>query len=431
VLDRAARLAGAAGGPAGSNLLLALNYAPFIGDDQLAEAHRRWGAAAVAAVRPPTVRSLAVRSLAATPPDRPRSGGRLRLGYVSPDFKRHPVGYFLAGVLENHDRARIEAIGYSDTAAPDDLTARLRAAAAGWRETRSLSDEALAGLVAADGIDILVDLAGHTAGNRLGVFARKPAPCQVSWLGYFHTTGLPTIDAVLTDADSVPQECRHWFSERVVPLPEGRFCYAPPADAPPVAPSPLATGGRPMFGSFNNLAKLTPAVIGLWAALLRRLPEASLTLKWHTLADPGERQALSAAFAARGVAAGRLVLSGPSRHAAMLDEYAGIDVALDPFPFNGCLTTLEALWMGVPVVTLAGRRPVARQSLAILRRIGQDDLVAASPDEVLDIASRLVADPAALAARRAALRGRVAGRLCDAPAFTRALEAALEALLAP
>lgn len=414
-LARALTLTGTLAGRAGtadSNLLLALNYDPSIGDDELAEAHRRWGTAAVAG-QP-------------RPPAQPRTtGGRLRLGYVSPDFKRHPVGYLSVGALEHHDRDRFEVHAFSDTTAPDDLTARLRAAVAVWHDSAGWSDSALEDAVRRHGIDILIDLAGHTAGNRLAVFAAKPAPVQVNWLGYFHTTGLPTIDAVLTDAASVPAECRGWFTERVVPLSAGRFCYTPPQLSPPVAPPPLLDHGRPTFGSFNNLSKLSPAVLDLWSALLTRVAEARLVLKWHTLAEDAERRSLTAAFAARGIDAARLDLRGPAQHDAMLREYADIDVALDPFPFCGCLTTLEALWMGVPVVTLEGRRPVARQSLAILRQIGHGDLVAATAAEYLEIAAGLVADPAALAARRTALRGCMAERMCDGAAFTAAFEAAL------
>ncbi|WP_431862075.1 tetratricopeptide repeat protein, partial [Azospirillum sp.] len=400
-------LAGRAGG-ATSNLLLALNYDPAVGDDDLAAAHRAWGAA-VARPRPPA----RVRH------------ERLRLGYVSPDLKRHPVGYLAAAALERRDRSRFEVHVFSDVRAPDDLTARLRAAADVWHDSAGWSDADLETAVRRAGIDILIDLAGHTANNRLMVFAAKPAPVQVSWLGYFHTTGLPTIDALFTDAASVPPEHRGWFSERVVPLASGRFCYTPPQPSPPVAPPPLLARGAPTFGSFNNLSKLTPAVVALWAALLKRVPAARLVLKWHTLGDGEERTALRVAFAAHGVAPSRLDLRGASQHDAMLAEYADIDVALDPFPFCGCLTTLEALWMGVPVVTLEGRRPVARQSLAILRQIGHPDLVAAAPEAYLDIAARLIADPAALTARRAALRADMAAEICDAARFTAAFEAAL------
>ncbi|WP_109122687.1 O-linked N-acetylglucosamine transferase, partial [Azospirillum sp. TSO22-1] len=408
-LARAQTLAGLARA-ATSNLLLALNYDPAVDDDDLAAAHRAWGAA-VARPRPPA----RVRH------------ERLRLGYISPDLKRHPVGYLAAAALEHRDRGRFDVHVFSDVRTPDDLTARLRAAIddGAWHDSAGWSDADLEAAVRRAGIDILVDLAGHTADNRLAVFAAKPAPVQVSWLGYFHTTGLPTIDALFTDDASVPPEQRGWFTERVVPLASGRFCYTPPQPGQPVAPPPLPRRGFPTFGSFNNLSKLTPAVVALWAELLKRAPTARLVLKWHTLGDDEERAALRAAFAAHGIDPGRLDLRGASPHDAMLAEYADIDVALDPFPFCGCLTTLEALWMGVPVVTLEGRRPVARQSLAILRQIGHPDLVAATPEAYLDVAARLVADPAALAARRAALRADMAAGICDAARFTAAFEAAL------
>lgn len=404
-------------GVVGSNDLLALNYHPGVGDDELAEAHRRWGMAALAAAR-----------RRSPPPCTPRGQRRLRLGYVSPDFKRHPVGYLIAGLLENHDHARFAVHCYSDVTRPDDMTHRLKACADVWHDTAALSDGALGDLIEHEGIDILIDLAGHTAGNRLAVFAERPAPVQVSWLGYFHTTGLPTIAAVLTDAASVPPAMRRWFVEQVVPLRQGRFCYTPPRPCPPVAPPPLLTAGRPMFGSFNNVSKLSPGVLDLWGELLRRIPAAGLTLKWHTLAEEDARRAIRAAFDERGIDPARLRLLGPSDHWTMLEEYAGMDVALDPFPFNGCLTTLEALWMGVPVVTPEGARPVARQSLAILRRIGAEDLVAGSEEEYLRIAEQLITDPDGLARRRSAMRALMEARICDGAAFAKEFEAALLAL---
>lgn len=288
-----------------------------------------------------------------------------------------------------------------------------------------MSDADLAAQIRADGIDILVDLSGHTAGNRLTVFGRKPAPVQAAWLGYFNTTGVGAIDYVLMDAATVPEGGERWFTEEVVRLPEGRFCYAPPDYAPPVAPLPARARGHVTFGSFNNMAKVTPAVIELWAAVLQAVPGARLILKWKSLADAAECDRLRQAFAAHAIAPERLELRGPTPHREMLTEYGDVDIALDPFPFCGGLTSCEALWMGVPIVTLPGSRPVSRQTLGFLNQLDASELAAPSAARYVAIAAELAGDLDRLATLRADLRARMAGSsLCDGARFTRGLEAA-------
>ena len=395
------------------NLLFLLNYAPGRAPQEVYAAHREFARRHYPAAQVRPLENL---------PDPER---RLRVGYVSGDFGRHPVGYFMQPVLTAHDPDAVEAWCYSGRLIDDDLTVRLRAHARSWRSTIGVSDDALAAQIAADGIDILVDLSGHTGGNRLTVFGRKPAPVQVAWLGYFNTTGVSAIDYVLMDAATVPEGAERWFSETVVRLPEGRFCYAPPDYAPAVASLPARSTGRVTFGSFNNMSKVTPTVIALWAAVLRAVPDSRLMLKWKSLADAAECARLREAFGAHGIAPERLELRGRTPHVAMLAEYGEVDIGLDPFPFCGGLTSCEALWMGVPIVTLPGSRAVSRQTLAFLTQLDLAELAAPTPERYVALAAELAGDLDRLTDLRAGLRPRMAASsLCDGARFTRGLEAA-------
>jgi protein O-GlcNAc transferase len=395
-----------------SGRLFCLNYDPALTAPAVGEAHRRWGER-----WPPP---------AAAPFPNPRDPERrLRIGYVSGDLHAHPVGYFLKRVLEAHDRSAVETVCYSNGVRSDATSQTLRAAAGHWREIAALPDAAAEALVRADGVDILVDLSGHCASNRLPLFARRPAPLQASWLGYVATTGLPAMDYVLSDPVTAPPGADGLFTEAVLRLPHGRFCYAPPDDAPPVAAAPSSRGAPFTFGSFNDLLKVGPEVVGLWSRVLLATPGSRLMLKWASLSDEGVRARLAEAFAAEGLAPARLVFSAYSPHRDMLAQYGDVDVALDPFPFSGGLTTCEALWMGVPVVTLPQERPASRQSLAFLTALGLDDLAAASPDGYMAVVSALASDPARLAALRRSLRPRMASSpICDGARFTPTLEAA-------
>lgn len=398
-----------------SNLLMALNYDPGVGESELHAEHRRFGDS-LAKHLP----AASVPYANAAIPLRP-----LRVGYVSADFGRHPTGYFLQPVLEAHDRQSVVPYCYSGRITEDDLTKRLRDHAATWRSVVGMDDSAMAELIRNDGIDVLVDLSGHTAGNRLPVFHLAPAPVQVSWLGYFNTTGVAAIRAILMDEATVPSGCERWFTEEVIRLPGGRFCYTPPEYAPEVANSPLCRLGHPTFGSFNNLAKLTAPTVRLWSALLQQVGDARLVLKWKSLADAGIRRGVLDAFAAEGIDVRRIELRPASPHTTMLAEYGDIDIALDPIPFGGGLTSYEAMWMGVPVVTLPGVRPVSRQTAALLHALGLDALACDSSERFLYTAADLAADATRLAELRSTLRGRMASSpVCDGPAFTRNLEAA-------
>ena len=355
---------------------------------------------------------------------------RLRIGYVSPDFHMHSVAFFLTRVFAAHDPAAVEIFAYSDVAKPDAVTAKLRAAVAQWRDARALSDAALADAIRQDGIDILVDLAGHTAGNRLAAFARKPAPVQVSWLGYPDTTGLAAMDARLTDAIADPEGAEAFAVEKLVRLPRGFLCYAPGEDAPDVAPLPAGPDKPITFGSFNNLPKLSDETLDLWARILLAVPDSRLLLKARGLDDPGVRQGVVARFAVAGIDPARLRFAGRVRgYGEHMGLYGEMDIALDSLPYNGTTTTCEALWMGVPTVTLAGDRHCARVGASLMTRVGLADLVAETADEYVAIAVKLAADRARLAELRAGMRDRMrASPLMDGPGFTRTLEEAYRAL---
>ena len=392
-----------------SNLLQCLQFDEAIDDLALSRRHRAWGRrhAPLAPVQPfPNRRD----------PDR-----RLSIGYVSADLGRHPVGYFLLPALEAHDRSQVKVVCYATRDRGDDLTASLRAASDLWVDASRLGDADLVRRVRNDEIDILVDLSGHTAHNRLLVFGARPAPVQATWLGYFDTCGLDQIGYLLTDSWEVPPEQRGRFIEEVVALPAGRFAYRPPSYAP--APLSRNPGSRVTFGSFNNLAKLSDATIDVWSQILAATPDSRLLLKWSSLADSGIAASMQRRFASRGIGARRLILRGASPHAAMLAEYGEVDIALDPFPFSGCLTTVEALWMGVPVVTLVGRRPVSRQSAAILWRLGLADFVADDISAYIRTALALADDTERRRRLRQSLRARMEGStLLDGRALAASLE---------
>jgi predicted O-linked N-acetylglucosamine transferase (SPINDLY family) len=404
-----------------SNLLYSLNFSPEVAPEEAAAEHRLWARMHEAPLR---ARRLPARREDAAP-------RRLRIGYVSPDFVNHSVAYFLAPVLAAQDRAGFEVVCYSDASSPDAVTRRLRALSDRWREIAGWSDARVAKAIRGDGIDILVDLAGHTARNRLLVFAERPAPVQVTWLGYPNTTGLESMDYRITESVcDPPGQTEAWHTERLVRLPGPFSCYEPCLVSPPVGPLPATAAGRVTFGSFNNLAKVNPRVLDLWARLLAELPDARLMLVSRGLADPETAELVRGEFASRGVAPGRVDLDGTALpEVPHLARYDRVDVALDTFPYNGATTTCEALWMGVPVVTLAGRTHASRVGASLLTHLGAEDWVARSPLEYAAICRRLAGDPGRLAELRRGLRDRMSGSpLCDAQSFTKSLESAFRAM---
>jgi predicted O-linked N-acetylglucosamine transferase (SPINDLY family) len=402
-----------------SNLLLGLNYQANLSPLAVYAEHVKWGQ-----------QQGALRDTLPACPRRSAQDRRLRIGYVSPDFRTHSVAYFFLPILRAHDRARFEIFCYSDAARPDVVTEECKKLADQWREIRGLDDTAVAASICRDQIDILVDLCGHMQGNRLTLFARRAAPLQISYLGYPNTTGLDTMDWRLTDSWADPPGSEAFHSEKLLRLRHGFLCYAPPAHAPQPGPLPVEAMGHITFGSFNNLTKITPETLALWAEILLRAPGSRLLLKNKSLRDASVRARYTGLLEASGITADRLELTGwLPQGADHLSLYQRIDIALDTHPYNGTTTTCEALWMGVPVISLAGETHASRVGRSILTQLGMTDLIARNAAEYSAIALRLCADKQRLAEIRMHLRDRMrASTLCGPAAFTAELErACLEA----
>lgn len=350
-------------------------------------------------------------------------GRRLRLGYVSPDFRDSVVGHFMQPILEHHDRSRFEVHAFFVGAARDAQTERLRSLVERWHDAAALSDEALAALARRERIDLLVDLCGHGTGNRILAFAHRGAPVQASYLDYSASTGLRSMDYRLTTAYCDPGGAERYYSERLLRLPGSYWTYNPPLRLP-VAPLPMETNGHVTFGSFNLYYRVTDEVLALWARLLAEVPRSRLVL---VSVPPGSaRAALLDRFAAQGIAAGRIDCRGLLSYADYHALIGSVDVALAPFPYNGATTAMDCLWNGVPVVSLAGGEVFhTRIGCAVLHDTGLDELIAADRDGYVAIAAGLARDPARLARLRSELRGRLErSPLRDFAGFTRGLEAA-------
>ena len=397
-----------------SNWLMALNYQPRITLEALHQAHTRFGPC--------------FGTVSGTPP-KCKHSKLLRIGFVSPDFRQHPVAHLIEPVLATIGHDEFEVFCYSDVNKPDQVTARLQAYGHVWREIHGKSDAAVADLVRRDSICILIDLAGHTAQARPSLFAQRAAPVQVSWLGYFSTTGLAAMDYFIGDAICTPLAWQAYFTEKLVLMPHTRFCYRPPNDAPAVAPTPSASGKPFTFGCFNSLAKLNSEVLALWSEILRALPDSRLILRARFLDDPDTHQTMVARWHAAGAPLERIQMYGQVPHAQLLAAYADIDLALDPFPFGGGMTTLEALWMGVPVLTLLGDRPAGRQSASFMRTLNLPNFVAGNRAEYVHRAIEISADPG-LALIRENLRQRMqVSALCDAQGFTQEFKKLLHSIV--
>ncbi len=397
-----------------SNRLLAYNYSAAIDDKALCRQHLQWARKWDSLTRlTPAVRSARGQ------------GEKVRVGYVSADFHQHSVAFFLEGILENHDRDRFRIYGYSSNRRSDEVTRRLQALCDSWVDIFDLDDAAAAQQIVSDEIDVLVDLTGHTARNRLGVFARKPAPVQVTYLGYGTTTGLAEMDYRITDAIADPPEVPWHGSEQLVRLPSGFQGYLPSAQLPEPGPPPSLSSGGVTFASFNSLPKQGPAVLGHWASILCELPGSRLILKTKQLASGLARQYVLDVFAQQGISADRLVLrSHVESFAEHIELYQQVDIGLDPFPYNGATTTCEALTMGVPVITLRGDRHVGRVGASILTRVGLEDLVAENLDEYRQLALTLASNVERRQDIRASLRATMrSSPLTDTATLTRELEA--------
>ncbi|HXA63771.1 MAG TPA: tetratricopeptide repeat protein [Bryobacteraceae bacterium] len=314
---------------------------------------------------------------------------RLKVGYVSPDLYGHPISKFLIPVLEFHHRSRFEVFVYSVGSKADSITDVIRNSTENFVSTE-VPDVKLAERIRADGIDILVDLAGHTTGPAHLLFAVKPAPVQVSWLGVLSTTGMPTMDYFLGDAQMPCPGTEHLFTETIYRLPRSLGCYRP-TDNVPVAPAPSLKNGYITFGCCNNPSKISREVVRLWSAIMHLVPESRMLLKWNDMETESKQRRLRQWFVEDGIGLERLIFAGASKTTQYLREYGAIDISLDPFPYNGGSTTLDTLWMGVPVVTLAGRMPVQQIGASILTAAGLSDFIAQTPEQYLKIALYLAA----------------------------------------
>src|SRR6185295_4790054 len=395
------------------NLLLAMNYSSELGAAEIAAEHRRFG-------------HLHEQPAGAAPIDAawPR---RLRVGYVSPDFRAHVVASFMWPILARHDRERFEVHCYYTHRAVDEATRGLRALAEHWADCAELSEKDLAARIRADRIDILVDLSGHTGKSRLGSFALRPAPVQVTYLGYANTTGMRAVDYRITDARADPPgDADALHVERLLRLPKTFLCYRPGPDVIPVAPLPAARAGAVTFGCFNNFQKLSERFVEAAARLLIAAPESRLLLKAKPLGLRSIADELRGRFLRHGIDGRRLELRGWEANVENhLAAYSEVDIALDSFPYNGTTTSCEALWMGVPVITLRGERHAARVGASLLHTLGLDEFIARDEQEFVAIAARLAADLRRLADLRAGMRQRMRDSpLMDEAGFVGDLERA-------
>lgn len=353
----------------------------------------------------------------------------LRVGLVSGDLREHPVGHFLEALLANSNPARIEFLAYPTNRASDGLSERLQARCTSWKSLAGLPDEDCARLIHADAPHILVDLAGHSADNRLAMFAWRPAPLQLSWLGYFATTGLEEIDYFLADETGVSASARAFFTEAIAYLPDTRLCFTAPPDAPAVADTPALRNGYITFGSFQATRKLNDAVLSAWARILAAVPNARLRIQSDSLGDAHGRAAFERRASVLGIDPARLEMHAATTRVQYLASHANVDILLDSFPFPGGTTTCEALWMGVPTLTLAGDTLVARQGASLLGAAGLADWVVSDLDIYVQLAVERAADIDGLQALRQQLREQVrVSPLFDGVRFARAFEALLAEL---
>lgn len=398
------------------NYLFTLNYCADLSPEYVAREHFRLA---------PSAHSLGCDT-DVTPLKR-RDSGKLRIGYVSGDFYTHSVAYFIEPILMNHDYDKFDVVCYSLGTDRDATTERIKALPCVWQDMAGTAPVALARQIHEDNIDILVDLSGYTAENRIGTFACRPAPLQVSWIGYPNTSGLEQMDYFLTDSDCDPQGMTdHLFSEHLWRLPRIFCCYLPPIEFPVVVPSPHIENGFVTFGSFNNFGKVTRQQMALWARILRAVPGSRLYLKSMSLGDRSVRESVLAQFSAEEVDSDRIdmrtVTTTPLEH---LHEYSRVDIALDTFPYHGTTTTCEAIWMGTPVITRTGVTHASRVGVSLLRNIGCADCIAADADDYVARAVALAHDHARLSALRLQLRSMMAhSPLMDVAGVTREVEEA-------
>jgi len=408
------------------NVAVASNFASGQDPREVFDRHVRHGRSLAMTAATPNATSP---SAAITTPDPAR---RLRVGLFSPDFRRHSVAYFVEPLLTHAPKDRLEFVAYSnlDPRAHDAVTARLKPHFAHWRDTIALTDDQLIATMHKDGLDALVDLAGLTDGGRMGAIARRPAPVVATYLGYANTTGIAGLDARFVDSHTDPSGAESLATEPLVRLDPCFLCFQPPPESPPESSRAPNTSGPIVFGSFNAIAKINDELLAIWSRVLAAVPGSLLALKAQHFKDASLRDRALARCVAAGIAADRVrVLPPPDALADHLAAYAEVHIALDTFPFHGTTTTCEALWMGVPVVTMAGQTHASRVGVSLLHAVGLDDLVAPDVDGYVSRAVALASDSARRADLRATLRERVAkSPLCDGIAFAARFERAIRSL---
>jgi predicted O-linked N-acetylglucosamine transferase (SPINDLY family) len=397
-------------------LLAVIHFSAKASAREIADLHREWSRRFAEPLMPPE-------------PPAAKENVKLRVGFVSPDLRRHPVSYFLESLFEKRDPKQWDAVCYADVPAPDDLTAKLKGLSTSWRDIYRKSHQDVAAQISEDGIDILIDLTGHTTFNRLLVFARRPAPVQATWIGYPNGTGMRTMDYLICDRVTVEDGAVELYAETPLRMPDCLSCYSPPLAAPAVAPLPALKNGFITFGCFNQISKVTDEVIAVWSELLHGVAGSRMVMRTKALKDIETRRRIHAAFASHGIDAARIDLLPPGSQLEMLQSYSLMDLALDPFPTAGGTTTCESILMGVPVISLAGDRFGGRISASYLTSVKLNGLVAKDTKGYIDLARRAVKDVPRLARVRAGLRARLmSSPLVDATRFSQSFSAALKTM---
>ncbi|MGN6085442.1 O-linked N-acetylglucosamine transferase, SPINDLY family protein [Trinickia sp.] len=403
-----------------SNLLFILSYRENLDQAAYLSEAAEYGRIATAGAKPWRTWHVSTE---------PQRRGPLRIGLVSGDLKVHPTGHFLESILAHIDRSRIELVAYPTRRFEDALTARIKPYFSAWTPLASLNDEQAAARIRDDRVDLLLDLSGHMNYNRLPLFAWRPAPVQASWLGYFASTGLPAMDYLLGDPHVLPPDAQVHYTERLWRLPDSYLCFTPPAEHVDVGPLPLITQGHVTFGCFNHLMKMNDSVVDVWARILHAVPGSRLFLKAKQLDDAPTCETTLARFAKRGIDASRLILEGRSPRAEYFAAYNRVDIALSPFPYPGGTTSVEGLWMGVPVLCRHGDRFLSNICASMLHSAGLADWIAKDDEAYVAKAIAFAADVPRLTALRANSRAALlASPLCDAVRYARHLETAFEAM---
>ncbi|MEP7156971.1 MAG: hypothetical protein ABI905_14425, partial [Betaproteobacteria bacterium] len=398
---------------------LTLNYLGGVSPQKIFAEHREAGAMLAAGSDTQT-----------TTRTRATTGGKINIGYVSGDYRNHPVAVFVEPVFANHDRENFVVHAYGNSPIQDVMTTRLMGLVDHWRDISALDDSQCAALIQRDGIDILVDLSGHTGLNRLSLFARKPVPVQVTWLGYLNTTGLAAMDYRLCDSRTDPEgEADQFHTEKLWRLPDSQWCYRASEGLPsPATETPMLGNGFPTFGSFNNFVKISQCTVELWSQLLSAIPKATLRIMGVPPGRAGKE--LLTRFERCGISADRLTMLPRLDYVDYFSAFNAVDIALDTVPYNGGTTTCDALWMGTPVIGMAGDTSVSRSAISILAHAGLNELIAKDAADYIAIHQRLVDDPSQLNHYLATLRDKFSqSPMMDAPRFTRGLEQAFQQML--